>query len=281
MNYRILADSSANLLALEGADFVSVPLKIITDKKEYVDDGALDVDAMVADLAEYKGRSGSSCPNIQDWLDAFAGSDGIFAVTITSGLSGSYASAMQAKDAYEKEHPGARVHVIDSLSAGPELQLIVERLREMISQGLSFEAIRDTIGQYGRHTHLLFSLESMKNLARNGRASHAAATIAGVLGIRVIGRASEAGTLEMLHKCKGSKRTLRTIYDTMVGQGYAGGRVRIAECQNPDGAEALRARLLQTWPEADVKIVPCRGLCAFYAESGGLMIGYEGQDSAV
>ena len=275
MNFKIAADSSANLLELEGVSFASVPLKIVTSENEYVDDSLLDVDAMVADLAAYKGRSSSSCPNIQDWLDAFEGADGVFAVTITSGLSGSYASAMLAKTEYENTHPGAKVHVVDTLSAGPEPQLIVEKLRALISAGLSFEDVVAGIDEYCKNTRLLFSLESMKNLARNGRTSHAAATLAGVLGIRVIGMASDIGTLEMLHKCRGAKKTIETTYESMVTLGYAGGRVCIAQCQNPTGAGKLRDMLLDTWPAADVNIVPTRGLCAYYAESGGLMIGFE------
>lgn len=276
MTYRIAADSSANLLALDSVDFISVPLKIVTSEKEYVDDDVLDVDRMVEELADYKGRSGSSCPNIQDWLDAFRGADGVFVVTITSGLSGSYASAVQAKTEFEKNNSGAKVYVLDSLSAGPEPQLIVEKLQELILQGLSFDDIIATIEEYRQHTHLLFSLASMKNLARNGRTSHAVATIADVLNIQVVGRASENGTLEVLHKCRGSKRTLQTTYSSMMAHGYSGGRVRIAQCQNLGGADALRSELLHAWPKADIQIVPCRGLCAFYAESGGLMIGYEG-----
>ena len=275
MKYKIAADSSANLLELEGVDFASVPLKIVTAEKEYVDDGALDVDAMVADLAAYHGRSGSSCPNIQNWMDAFEGADGVFAVTITSNLSGSYASAVQAREEYTQIHPEVKIYVLDTLSAGPEPQLMVEKLRELILEGLDFEDIVSAIEAYCRRTHLLFTLESMKNLARNGRTSHAAATLAGVLGIRVVGMAGAEGTLEMLHKCRGGKKAVQTTYESMAELGYAGGSVRIAQCQNPEAANTLCSIIRHHWPEADVQIIPTRGLCAFYAESGGLMIGFE------
>lgn len=276
MRRRLAADSSANLLSLEGADFAGVPLKIVTAEAEYVDDSALDVDAMVADLAVYKGRSGSSCPNIQDWLDAFDGADEVFAVTITSALSGSWASAVQAGEEYTRLRPGARVHVLDSLSAGPEMQLIAEKLRDLTGQGLGFDDTVRAVEDYRRHTHLLFCLQSMKNLARNGRTSHAAAALAGVLGIRVVGAASGEGTLELLHKCRGRRRALETIVQCMTDLGYTGGSVRVAHCQNPEGADLLRTMVLDRWPGADVRLVPTRGLCAFYAESGGLMIGFEG-----
>lgn len=62
----------------------------------------------------------------------------------------------------------------------------------------------------------------------------------------------------------------------MAERGYVGGRVRIAHCQAREGADMLRFMLLDAWPGTDVQIAPTRGLCSFYAESGGLMIGFEG-----
>ena len=73
MKIKLVTDSAANLYEMEGIDFEAVPLKIITDKKEYVDNISLDVEQMVSDLGLYKGRSGTACPNVGDWLDAFDG----------------------------------------------------------------------------------------------------------------------------------------------------------------------------------------------------------------
>ena len=275
MDRVIVTDSSANLLSLPGVRFACVPLKIVTAEAEYTDDGALDVDAMVAELAAYKGRSGSSCPNIQDWLDAFGGSEEVFAVTITSALSGAWASAAQAGEEYVRLHPGARVHVLDSLSTGPEMQLLAEKLRELTIRGAGFDETAAASGEYRRRTHLLFCLESMKNLARNGRVSHPAAALAGVLGIRVVGAASREGTLELLRKCRGQRSALDAILRSMTERGYAGGRVRIAHCQDREGADMLRFMVLDAWRSADVQIVPTRGLCSFYAEAGGLLVGFE------
>ena len=61
MTYKIVADSSANVLELPGADFTSVPLKIVTKDKEYVDDAGLDVEAMVAEIRDTRGRSSTAC----------------------------------------------------------------------------------------------------------------------------------------------------------------------------------------------------------------------------
>ncbi|MCD7749036.1 MAG: DegV family protein, partial [Oscillospiraceae bacterium] len=109
MKRRIVSDSSANMLTLEGMDFASVPLKIIAGEREYVDDESLDLSGMLDYLQDYKGKSGTSCPNVADWLDAFQGADEIFALTITSSLSGSYSMAVQAQTEYHELFPQAKV----------------------------------------------------------------------------------------------------------------------------------------------------------------------------
>ena len=108
MSYKIISDSSADMLSMEGVAFESVPLKIITSEKEYVDNAQLDVGGMIGDLQKYKGISKSSCPNSQEWQDAFDGHDYVFCVTITSGLSGSFNAARLAVEEYMQKNPGKK-----------------------------------------------------------------------------------------------------------------------------------------------------------------------------
>ena len=272
---RIVADSSANVLGLAQIPFAVAPLKIITNEKEFVDDPTLDANAMVAWFDSYKGKSKTSCPNPSDWLDAFADGDEIYCVTITSGLSGSYNSACIAKQMYESENPGKQVCVIDSLSAGPELALIIEKLEELIGKGLTFGEISENIQSYQKQTGLVFMLESLKNFAANGRVSPAVAKIAGVLGIRVVGKASDQGTLEPTNKCRGEAKSLSAIVCRMQEMGLKKGKVRIAHCQNEEAAQTLKKMLLSALPGVHVQIHPCRGLCSYYAEKGGLLVGFE------
>lgn len=279
MRFKLVADSSANLFTMPSVPFTSVPMKIITTQAEYVDDPHLDVAQMVAEIKVTKGKSGTSCPNMHDWLQAFEGADRIFAVTITSNLSGSHASAVQAAADYEASNPGAKVCVIDSLSAGPELGLILEKLQQWIGEGRTYEQMVEDIRQYQSHTHLTFSLECLTNLARNGRVNPAVAKIAGVLGIRVVGVASEVGTLEPLHKCRGEKKALETMADEMDRRGFGGGRVKIAHCFNENAANTLKKLILSKYPKADVGIESCGALCSFYAEQGGLLVGFEDQNA--
>jgi len=276
MTYRIVSDSTSNLFTLSGdIDYRTVPLKILVDGIEYVDEPGLDTEALVAKMEASQWGSSTSCPAIQEWLDAFEGADYIFCVTITSGLSGSYNSALNARDIYVSEHPEAKIYVVDSLSTGGEMELIIEKIKECMEKDLPFEEAVQIIQEYQTHSHLLFTLESLNNLAKNGRVSPAVAKVAGLLGIRFLGRASEEGTLQQAHICRGAKKTLTSTYSEMIKTGYKGGKVRIHHSLNPAAAEKLKNMILADFPGAYVRTVPCTGLCSYYAERGGMIIGFD------
>ena len=276
MKYRIVSDSSSDLLTLDSCDYLSVPLKIITDEKEYVDDHNLNIDEMINDLMKYSGTSRSSCPNIEDWLNSFDDTDGVFCVTITSGLSGSYNSASMAVAEYLQQNPGKNAAVLDTLSTGPESALIIEKLRDLISQNFSFDEIEAKVMEYKKSTHLIFCLESLKNLANNGRVNKAVAKLAGIIGIRILGKASNEGTLEITNKVRGSEKVLTEIIKNMKISGYNGGKVRIHHCKNEYAAHTLKDKIKDTFPNASILIQKTGALCSFYAESGGLLVGFEG-----
>ena len=272
---KIVADSSCDLFELNKVDFEAAPLKIVTAEREFVDNEALDVSEMVDYLYSYKGKSKSSCPNTTDWLDAFGDADEIYCVTITSGLSGSYNSACTAKQIYESENEGTRVHVFDSLSAGPEITLIIEKIEECINLGMVFEEVCDCVTEYMKNTGLVFMLKSLKTFANNGRVSPIVAKIVGIAGVCIVGKASVEGTLEPMHKPRGEKRALETLLSSLETEGYNSGKISIGHCKNEGAAVRLKELVLEKYPNALVEIHKLKGLCSFYAELGGILVGFE------
>ena len=272
---KIVADSSSDLFNYDSVPYGYASLKIRTDIKEYTDNTSLDVKGMVDDLLKYSGKSSTTCPSPEDWLSAFGNAEYIFCISITSNLSGSYNSACIAKDLYEEKYIDRKVFVIDSLSTGPEMQIIINKIAELVKSDKNFETICDEITEYQKHTSLVFMLESMKNLANNGRVSPLTAKIAGVLGIRVVGKASDIGTLEVLEKCRGEKKAIQALFDNMKSMGYNGSVVKISHCFNPYAAQKLKSLINSEFIDAKVEIGTCGGLCSFYAEKGGMLIGFE------
>ena len=247
MNFRIVTDSSSNVLSRPGEDYACVPLKVVAEQ-EYADVPGLNVAQMVEDLKNHKGKSGSSCPNVGEWLEAFGDAEYVFGITITKHLSGSYNAARQAAETYMEEHPGRRVYIFDSLSAGPELMMIADKIRQCEAEGDDFDTTIEKVLDYHNHTHTIFCLESMNNLARNGRVNPAVAKIAGVLGIRACGDAP-GGVIKPVHKPRGEKKATQVLLDMMVEKGlYDGALVRIAHCFGEKQANALKELVLSRFP---------------------------------
>ena len=169
---KLIADSSADMPALPGtAGFAAVPMTIQAGETSFPDDASLNTGAMLDHLAAYKGKSGTACPAPERWMNAFEGADEIFVVTLTSALSGTYRSACAARELYLQSHPDARIEVFDSLTTGPEMRLLLEKLAGLIAQGAPLEALRPAAEEYIASTRLTFCLQSLHNLSQNGRVS--------------------------------------------------------------------------------------------------------------
>ena len=275
MSFRIVSDSSSNVLSMGDVNYTTVPLKIIAEK-EYVDDAALDLAGMMEDLRNHKGKSGSSCPNVGEWLEAFGDAQEIFCVTISKNLSGSYAASIQAGETYMEEHPGSKVFTFDSLAVGPEMAMIVDKIRQCEVAGDDYETTKAKVLDYHNHTHTLFCLESMLNLARNGRVSMAVAKIAGMLGIRVAGIA-QGGQVTPIHKPRGAKKATQTLVEMVKERGFKDGNLlRVAHCYAEEAAQAFKDAVLAEFPNTRFQLEHTTALCSFYAEAGGLIIGFEG-----
>lgn len=275
MKRKIVADSSCDMWELNGVDFAVAPMTISTDNKHYVDNQELDVHLMSEELAKYKGVSHTACPSVGSWLDCYEGYDEVFVVTLTGAMSGTYNSAMTAKGIYEEENENVKVHVFDSLSTGPEMRLLIEKLKEMIEEDLPFEEIVEKGQDYLNHSRLFFALKSLHNFAMNGRVSKTVASAIGVLNISIFATASEEGTIQQISKCRGEKKVVKSMIEHLENAGYHGGKVRISHADNLKLAHSVRDKILELYPHADIIVYPMDGLCTYYAEKGGLLVGCE------
>lgn len=272
---KIVADSSCDKLTIPGIDFESVPLTISTDERIFRDNKDIDLENMLKYFASYRGRSYTSCPGIDDWLRCYDGADVLYVVVLSSGISGTYSTAVAATNIYKETHPEAKVRVFDTRSAGPQVHLLVDKIAECVRDGMDFEEVCNLADDYLKHTRVFFSLESFHNFAQNGRVNKTVAKFAGVLGIHIMATASLDGKIEILKKCRGSKATLRGFLDCMKNAGYTGGKCYIAHCKNPTFANEVSSEICKIYPNAKVSIYKTRGLCSYYAEKGGILLSCE------
>lgn len=278
MKWNIVADSSCDLLKIENlapeTNYSIVPFKILVGDEEFVDNEEVDLPKLRQAIKEFTEATGSACPSPGEWMNEFLKADNVIAVTISSQLSGSYSSAQIAKDMVLEQYPDKKIHIIDSRSAGSGLILIVEKINELIKSEMDFDTLVKEIDEYASKTQVLFTLTSFENLVKNGRMNRFVGFLAGKLNMWVIGRGSEEGKIEMLHKTRGKNKLLPYVIEELERRGILPGQVVIGHVENEDTALELGRLIEQTWEDIKVKILPLRGLCGYYAEENGMIIGY-------
>ncbi len=280
MKKKILVDSSCCMLKIdnlaEGIEFAKVPLKIIIGEKEFVDDEKLDVAQMIDEMYAYPGKTSSACPSPEEYAAHFREADECYVITIISTLSGSYNSAMVAKKMVQEEYPEKKIYVLDSWSAGMQLTLMVQKLHELVAAGIPFEEVCEKMEDYAvNHTKLVAVLYSIENLVKNGRVPKIVGMAANLLNLHLIVNVSEEGQIVPIAKSRNKKKGAAIVLQEMEEKGYKGGKVILSHCQNPEGVELIREMVLAKYPDAVFESMETRGLCSYYAERGGLMLGYE------
>ena len=278
MKWNIITDSSCDLPAADSypgdVQVSSIPFIISVGNRDFVDDGALDTEAMINAMEECTEISHTSCPAPDSWIRQFEKAEQSIVLTISSQLSGSMNSAMLAKDLVLEQHPDKRIAVLDSRSAGPELVLCVEEIRRLIEKGIDFDRVVSHAEAFFRKTKITFALSSFNNLIKSGRMGKISGFVAQRLGMWGIGIGSEEGMIAVKGKTRGVSRALSMLLKDMQERGFRGGRVAISHCCNLKFAELLKEHILQIWKNAEVSILPTRGICSFYAERGGLIVSY-------
>jgi DegV family protein with EDD domain len=209
------------------------------------------------------------------WHEQFEKEGHVIAITISERLSGSYNSACVAKSMVLEKESDKKIGVINSCSTGPEMVLIIRKLCKLIAEGYNFDDVMDKINEYMNHSHIVYALCSFNNLVKNGRMSRIAGFVANKLGFWGVGIATPEGAIDIKHKVRGKKKVIEAVIKDMRERGARIESVVISNCQNMEIAEKMKQAIKKEWNKIDVKIVPVRGLCAYYTERGGFLVGYD------
>lgn len=272
---KIITDSAANLnvTALNGIEHQSVGLTLICGERVFLDGADFDQAEFDKFIENSSTEIKSSCPSVESYLAAIGDADEVYIFTISSALSGSYNTAQTAKKMILEEDPNRKIHVFDTKVAGPAERMAAVKASELLNEGVDFSEVVTQVQCYIDHLKIFFSLQSLTNLANNGRINKTVAKLAGVLKINVLGWANEEGKIEQLGKARGAKRAYQSLVDILVKHNLNSKKVVIDHANNEKGALALKDLIQEKYPDCQIEIGICTALCSFYAEKGGLMVG--------
>lgn len=279
MSWKIVVDTACDFREIpnkaENVVYERVPFTLQIEDKIYIDTLDMDIDEMMKAMYASSEPAKSACPSPDGFLSAYRGAENIIVLTLTGGLSGSYTSAIVAQKMLKEEDENVNIHVINTLSAGGQNDLFLLKINELIKEGLSFDQVVARMNEYQKNTKLIFALEKVDNLVKNGRLSKLAAAVVGLLNMRMVGEASKEGTLHLLHKVRGEKKAVAAVVDEMIKAGYKGGRAVITHRNNENICKKIEEKLSEKFSNIEFISVPTSGICSFYGEEGGILLGYE------
>lgn len=256
------------------------PFKIEIDGIHFEDDENLDHEAFMEAMNSSKNAIATACPSpgeFKEIMEKNLESDGIFVVVISKELSGSYESAMLARDLFLEEHPDKKVHIINSKSAAAGQSNIFFELQKLISNGFDFEEIKNEITKFVDNMNTFFVLEDLGNLIKNGRMGKPAGFIANALSIKPVMRAND-GEIELSEVSRGMKNSLNRMINSIEKycKNTAGKRLVITHNRALERAYFVKESIKARYNFEDIKIIQNKGLSSAYAAEGGIVIAYEG-----
>ena len=277
MAYKIIGDSCTDIteeMKKEGAVSL-VPLTLSIEGEEFVDDKTFNQKVFIEKMKASPECPKSACPSPERYMQEFEGQEECYVITLSSRLSGSYNSAVVAKDMYLENHPEAKIEIVDSRSASCGQALLAMKIKEMKENGLVFEDVKKKITEFRETMETRFVLESLENLRKNGRLSRMTFTICNVLNIRPVMRADD-GEIVKVDQVRGHKKALLRMVEHIAEDAKSAVKetVIIAHCNNRKRAEMVKQEILKRVPFKKSFIVEMAGVATLYANDGGIIVSY-------
>ena len=274
MNDNLIVDSCVDFNE-DTQDISRVPFRILIDEEEIVDEN-LSIHSLIAKMKNTKNQIKTACAPPEDFINKLKEHKNNFIVTISSQLSGSYNSAMVAVESFKEKFPNSFVHIFDSKTAAAGETLIAMKVKQLIEENLNVSEIIEQTNKYISKTNTLFILESLDNLAKNGRISNLKAIIANMLHIVPIMGEDGEGRIELKEQVRGRKKAFARLVDMIdeYNVDFENTVLGITHVNCLEKAEKLRDDIKAKYPFKDIKIFNSSGLSTVYADDGGIVIAF-------
>lgn len=276
MSYKIVVDSCCELPEeyLKDTRFERVPLGLEAGEYQILDDESFNQEEFLRKVAEYPKCPKSSCPSPERFMEAYhTEAEHVYCVTLSSHLSGSYNSAVLAKELYAEKYGEKKIHVVDSQSAsGGETQLAL-KLMELEEAGMPFEKIVEEIENYRDSVQTYFVLDNLETLRKNGRLSGVKALVASTLSIKPV-MGGDKGEIVQRSQTIGMKKALSKMVELVVNEVKEPSlrRLIITHCNAPQRAEQVKKMVQERVPFRECIIMDTCGVSSMYANDGGVIV---------
>lgn len=277
MRYKIAIDSCGELLNEWKDDerIESVPLTLMVGGESIIDDETFDQKDFLKKVAACLECPKSACPSPERYMKAYeCEADHIYAVTLSSELSGSYNSAVLGKSLFLEDNPGKKIHVFNSKSASGGESLIAMKIVECEEKGLSFEEVIETVDKYIEEMSTFFVLENLETLRKNGRLSRVKALVASALKIKPVMGSTPEGSICQFDQARGMNKAIVKMVELVGEKGINIHEkiVAITYCNCPERAKMLEEAIRERLNPAKIVVMDTAGVSSMYANDGGVIV---------
>ena len=275
MNIKIVVDSSCDMDAelTQRIGATAIPFTLHVDDRDFVDTPDMDVLEFLDAMEKSRNVAKSSCPSPGAYAEQYEGADYVFVDTISGNLSGSYASAIAAKNLVDNPE---RIFVLNSTSSCSGQTIQALEIRRCIDMGMEPEKIAAHMEEFIAKQQTIFVLGSVNSLMKNGRMSKLTGTVVEALNIKPVLEATIEGEIDVVDKARGTKKGIERLAE-LAKERFpgAGGRFAvISHVQNLEMAQYLKELLEKRCSFEEIVIVASRGLASLYSVRNGIVLAF-------
>lgn len=250
---KIMADSTCDLSSeiVEHYNIGIAPLKINIGEDSYRDKIDLSADEFFERLPGLKDLPTTSMPSPEEYLAIIdeaieQGYTEFLCICMSSGTSGSYQSAVLAKELFYDVYPQSsiKIHIVDSLSMSHGSGWLILKSAQLLESGYSFEALIDFNESHKKQVKHFLCVEDLKNLIKSGRISNTGAFVGSLLRVKPI-MSMKQGKGAIVAKVRGTNKALKYYVDEFVKRKHDGltNFVIIGYSSSIDIAHQLKERI--------------------------------------
>ncbi|MBA4699262.1 MAG: DegV family protein [Ruminococcus sp.] len=277
MSYKVIVDSCGELTEeMKNSGFYeTASLTMEVDGVRIIDDTTFNQTDFLKRVAASAESPKSSCPSPQEYMELYhCGAERVYAVTLSSELSGSYNSAELGRKLYMEEYGEKDIYVFNSRAASVAETLIAMKVRECEDAGMTFQEVIAAVEGYIADQHTYFVLETLDTLRKNGRLTGIKAIVASALNIKPVMGAKPEGVICQLGQARGIKRALEKMIDHIIAElkNPEEKVLAIAHCNCKDRALEVQRMVLERVKVKSSFIVDTAGISTMYASDGGIIV---------
>lgn len=272
---RIVTDSSCDLNKdiAEKYNIEIVPLNVAFGDDMY-EDGEIEKPEFYNMMDNSPVLPKTSCPSPERFMKSYEGEeDEILVLTLASKLSGTYSTAVLAKNMFEEEFPNKKVEVIDTETGSVGQGLLIVKAAQLAEEGKSLNEIVNTIETIKKDVVFYGSLETLENAIKGGRINALAGKLINALNFKVIVKIGN-GEVKPCDKARGENNSMKKVVENVCSS-IKEGEVKslaIAHANCLEKALKVKEMMLKNHNFESITISDIGSVMGTYTSKGAVLI---------